>query len=252
MALIELWLVDLDLCAAGLAAVDDGLGLLPQEDRARAARISDADGRKHRLAAYRALRLLLARHAGSGVLVQPFQRGEHGRPWLEGCALDFSLSHAGAMALIGACDGGRIGVDIEQPRASSIPERRKALIEAAAEALAGSALPDGDPQTRFIAAWTRLEAYAKADGRGMARVLGRIGAIGPETPRSDPLAALGVAPGGLSSWDVAAPAGYRAAVCVLGGGGRPGAPPARDTLQLPASERDLHAILARSATPGAA
>jgi 4'-phosphopantetheinyl transferase len=90
--------------------------------------------------------------------------------------LGFSLSHARGVALIGLTPAGTIGVDVERTREVRIAAERRAAIEAAGAALGASLAGDGN--TRFLHAWVRLEAYAKADGCGIGRLLTQLSNLG--------------------------------------------------------------------------
>ena len=76
----ELWLVDLEAAAPALEALERDLPRLSGDDRARALRPNDARERRHRLAAYMGLRIVLERVGGAEVRGQRFVRGPGGKP----------------------------------------------------------------------------------------------------------------------------------------------------------------------------
>jgi 4'-phosphopantetheinyl transferase len=122
----ELWLVDLEAAAPALEALERDLPRLSGDDRARALRPNDARERRHRLAAYTGLRIVLERVEGAEVRGQRFVRGPGGKPGLPaGGATVFSLSHTDGLALIGVARGGTIGVDLERTRTLRMSSRRR-------------------------------------------------------------------------------------------------------------------------------
>lgn len=202
---LEVWLVDLRRSTAALLALESEMPRLTGDDRARAA------GRGERIATYVALRLVLEHTFGTRLCGRPISRAAAGRPALDGLGGDFSLSHVSGAALIATLRGGhagifRVGVDLERPREIRMTDSRRQRIEAAAEWIGadggmdgtgvGPPLPEAGPQ-RFLVAWVRLEAYVKARGTTMARMLTAAGAVGGDPPSSAAafrlrLSALGV------------------------------------------------------------
>ena len=135
----------------------------------------DVDSRRNTIA-HAVLRLLLARWIGFEAALRTFTFGYAGKPQLahnpSTGPVDFSLSHTGAVALIGLARHRRIGVDIERPRRVSMNTDRRRQIISVAEAIGGSSISDvhhGD--AALLAAWVRLEAASKATGEGMGRLL---------------------------------------------------------------------------------
>lgn len=119
-----------------------------------------------------ALRLLLLRRLGARLGLGPFDAGTSGRPSLPGAPLDFNVSHSGAFGLVGIADGGRIGVDVEVVRPVRLSVARRAGIEDAAIGLGGPLAESGE--RRLLQSWVRLEAAGKLTGGGLADVLGRL------------------------------------------------------------------------------
>jgi len=171
----ELWLVDLEAAAPALEALERATPRLAADDRQRIGRIGDQRERSYRLAAYIALRIALERVAGRQVRGVKFSRALGGKPHLPGVPVTFSLSHADGAALIAVATAGMIGVDVEKARAIRVSERRREEIVAAGAGLTAAPLAGSTSDSAFLQAWTRLEAYAKAHGHGLARVLRDLG-----------------------------------------------------------------------------
>jgi phosphopantetheinyl transferase len=183
---VEIWLVDVARCGGGLQQIWDeatGAGLVPCNERSGASTWTEqgsAAGRPpggkgpdvKRLTRL-CLRLLLARTLGDEALHEPFDYGPQGKPALATGRLHFSVSHTGTMALVAIGASGPIGADLELVRAPRLSAWRREQLERFAEDLGGCALPEGDPDRRFIQAWVRLEAYGKATGEGVGALLER-------------------------------------------------------------------------------
>lgn len=140
---------------------------------------------RERHAAYRLLRVILSARIGSAAAVLPISRTPAGKPRIEGSDIEFSLSRSGDLLTIAISDTGPVGVDIERSRCIKAGPRRQARVVAAGEAIAnGRALPAGrdDVQARYLHAWVRLEALAKATGEGIGSLLTRLGIIGGTPP----------------------------------------------------------------------
>lgn len=217
--MIELWLVDLDAAGPALARLERATPRLADDDRERAAQLRDADERRYRLAAYTALRIALERRAGPATRGVKFARAVGGKPYLPGASVAFNLSHAGALALIGVASKGSIGVDLEQMRVVRTSARRRVEIAAAAAGLAATTAGNADDIGVFLQGWARIEAYAKAHGAGVARILGDLGlrstagrALPAETITSRARAMVREAR--LEVRDLRMPAGFYAAAAV--------------------------------------
>ena len=173
----EIWCVDLGAAGAALHALEERTPRLSPADRARAADLADPAVRAEWVATHIALRLLLERAAGTQWRGATLTRSARGKPHLDGASLAFSISHAPGMALIGLAPRGSIGVDLERTRRVRVGEARRARIEEAGAALSDEPLPS-EGNARFLQAWVRLEAVAKADGCGIGRLLTQLGILG--------------------------------------------------------------------------
>ena len=175
---LELWFVDLTACGAALDMVEQLTPRLsPAEHKKIAGGISPA-AIVERRAAYIALRVLIERFWGPDWRTEPYRLTGSGKPSLPGLSGTFSLSHVDKYALIGLARSCNIGVDLEPDRQPTVSDDRRQRVERAAISLAhGAPLPE-PRQARFLQAWVRLEAVAKADGRGIGRLLTGLGIVG--------------------------------------------------------------------------
>ncbi len=214
----QLWLIDLDRSAAGLFDCEAACPRLAPDEIAHLQAIPDPDNQRLRRAAHIAQRLILERLFGPEFRTVVLPRDSLGRPHLPpNLTGSVSLAHTSNFVLIGASRAPRIGVDLEAPRVIPMTRARRDIIEAAAASLSQQALPLA-PDARFLQAWTRLEALAKADGRGIGHVLTAIGAVGQPRGTSNPAltraAAKIAASHGLRTHDLdAGPALYAAIAC---------------------------------------
>ncbi len=225
----ELWLARLDAIAEPLAGLEAADALSPAGDLEGL----DASRRAARLL----LRRLVARMFGRGVAAQPFATGAHGKPSLPGLAGDFNLSHTlaagyGPVALIGLGRVRAIGVDVEPLRTVRIDARRRSMIVAAAQHVScGAPLPEND-DARIVQAWARLEAWGKADGRGIGRTLTHFGVLGPAARSFAPADAVPAERGDLTVSDVDAGPSLFAAVALMRGETIPPVRHLRDAAEL--------------------
>ena len=243
----ELWLVDLQRSAAALAAVEAATPRLTAQDRRRAQALADPRARAERLTLAIALRLLIARVAGPEPARRTFGTGPGGKPRLMG-PLDFSVSHVHGYGLIGVTIGGSIGVDLERERPLRLSVRRRQELIAAAEGLAGAPLADASPADRFLQAWCRIEAFAKARGSGLGRTLADLGLRSgrPRTPADVAAAARSQArEARLAVGDLTIPK-WRHAPCLYAAVARSGSARTQPAW-LPADRPGLERLLVRSA-----
>jgi 4'-phosphopantetheinyl transferase len=123
---------------------------------------------RHRFAvAHARLRQVLAEHVGGDPAALQFGAGQHGKPFLRGSALEFSLSHSGDIVLI-AVAAVPVGADVERI------ESRDGIDQVAAESFDNAErewLREQRDRTRaFYRLWTIKEAALKGDGRGISRL----------------------------------------------------------------------------------
>lgn len=177
------WLFDLARLQDRLEAAEVRHGRLSADEQARAAAMRDPQRRQRWVASRIATRLALEAWAGSRLAGRPFDIAPGGRPYLPPPWPAFSLSHAADLVLAAVAGAGPIGVDLEPVAPRQIPSVRREQIENFAHIIAATdvaaTLAHADADRRFIQAWCRIEACAKADGRGVARLLAEAGILGP-------------------------------------------------------------------------
>ena len=205
----ELWFVDLTACAPSLLQVERQQPRLPAGDQ--------FGGHNERMVAHIALRIILERHSGQVVRGLPFEVGTSGKPLLPESLPFFSLSHCRGFALIAVDASGAIGVDLESTRSIRMPADRTRLLLAAASALAPSEKELGGTDQDLLQAWVRLEAFAKADGRGIGHLLTALGIVGARTVDiSASLRNVRDSWPPFTLYDLDVPAGHFAALAALG------------------------------------
>jgi 4'-phosphopantetheinyl transferase len=175
---LKVWRVDLIAAGPALVALERETPRRAGGDRRYIESIADESVAAERLAARIALRVLIEHAAGARWRGVEMTRGAFGKPELGTDAPGFSVSHVPGLALIAIAASQGIGVDLERERVVHVDDARRELIEAAAAAIApASALP-GSGDDRFLQAWVRLEALAKALGCGIGRLLTPLGIVG--------------------------------------------------------------------------
>jgi len=173
---LHLWRLDLaDVDRAGLTR--DARLVLNASELARAEQFRVDQARDEFVAA----RLLLRRLLGDASGVHPgaivFRNGPNGKPYLPATpGLEFNVSHSKGMIFVAISRAGVVGVDVElvDPAFGAsgdlLPIARTAFLQE--EILQIEREPSELKKLRaFYRFWTRKEAVAKADGRGIAEPL---------------------------------------------------------------------------------
>lgn len=203
MSAVDVWAIDLDQAPD---VVRNLRALLSAEEIARADRPPIASVRQRMVVTRAAARSILATYAGCAPRQLRFGTEARGKPTLERprLGLDFSISHTEALGLLAVATGRRVGIDVERlrdrPRYAELARQHFLPDEAAA-------ITDVE---RFLAVWTRKEAYLKGLGVGLLRPLNSFAVTVDEPAR------LLDAPG-WTLHDVVVPTGYVAALAAEGG-----------------------------------
>jgi 4'-phosphopantetheinyl transferase len=152
--------------------------LINSGERARAAQIRSVAARQEFVVGRGLLRRLVGDATGMDPASIAFEPGPNGKPQLRELAgiksgIDFNVSHSGGVVLIGISRAGAVGVDVEfiDPAFAASDE----LLEMARDSFYSEefrrieqAGTERERLLQFYRAWTRKEAVAKADGRGIA------------------------------------------------------------------------------------
>jgi 4'-phosphopantetheinyl transferase len=163
----HLWRVDLDRNLDALPAIRQ---VLAPEERAKADRFRFDRDRNRYILAHGALRAILASYLDTTPAEPMFRYGPQGKPELRDGALRFSLSRSGDLVLCAISPADPVGVDVERVSAGVDDDVAGCFCTPRALRLL-QALPRPARRRAFFQAWTRMEAYSKARGAGLARDL---------------------------------------------------------------------------------
>jgi 4'-phosphopantetheinyl transferase len=169
---VHVWRVDV---GSAYARRDVLWSFLAGDERQKAAEFFFDGDRERFVVARGVLRTLLGcylrRHPGS----LSFGYNPYGKPHLAGdFEIRFSSSHSHSLILLAFARGRDVGVDIERERADLGLEGIAARCFSPREIATLHSLRDGLRKRAFFACWTRKEALAKAEGRGLALPLRRL------------------------------------------------------------------------------
>jgi 4'-phosphopantetheinyl transferase len=180
---VDLWLVPLEAAPHERARLQR---LLDGDEAARAARFHDDRHSMHFTVAHGLLREIVGAYAGTAPERLVFGAGARGKPQLvhdAAAALEFNLSHAQHLGLIGVTRGVAIGVDIEVMRPMADMAEIAQRNFAPAEFHEWRQLPAAERMAGFFACWTRKEAVIKATGDGLSMPLHRfVVSVNPSRP----------------------------------------------------------------------
>lgn len=211
---LEVWHVHLDRQGRTPELMD----LLDDRERAQAARFRFAHLSDAYVVAHAALRSILARWTGRPPQELVFERNAFGKPRLAGHAGPaFNLSHTEGAALCAIAPSGDIGVDIERQRPLEHADLVARFFSAAEIRQFDSLAPEGR-EAGFFNGWTRKEAYVKARGLGLSLPLDSFSV--DLAPGAEPALHAGDQASESTArfrlWDLAAGAGYSAALAYCG------------------------------------
>ena len=166
---LQIWQIDLKDAAA---LAEQCLQRLTPEERHHAEGYRVRHAREQFVIGRACIRTLLA----AGATVRPEQVsivvGAHGKPGSAGPGmnpLSFNVAHCRGMVVIAMVQTGAVGIDVERvDRGMDVMETaRAALHPNELSQLEGIAEPEAQRRA-FLGCWTRKEAVAKADGRGLS------------------------------------------------------------------------------------
>ena len=148
------------------------LGWLDATEQQRLRRFVAARPRRDFTLCRAALRALLCGHLDCENAQLSFGASDRGKPFAlvdaAPAAIDFSVSHSGAHALIAVTRAGRVGIDVEDRALRRNIDAAAALTFAAAELAELAAAGEACRTRLFYRIWTMKEALVKALGTGFA------------------------------------------------------------------------------------
>jgi 4'-phosphopantetheinyl transferase len=149
--------------------IDAWLGLLSDEERARADRFLRPDDRRRSILGRGLLRRVLGRKLGRAPETLRFGTSAHGKPTLaDAPGVAFNLAHSGDWVLVGVAEAAEIGIDIEAHRADLDLSGVARAVFTSSEQAAIRTGPAAETAVRFFRQWTFKEAVVKAVGLGLS------------------------------------------------------------------------------------
>ena len=196
---------------------------LSSVERDRADRFHFSKDRAVYLFAHAVLRDVLSRylHCLPGDL--EFEVSAFGKPFLSKAAgarkLEFNLSHAGSLIVIGLSANRSIGVDVEEIQMVSEISLIAQSYFSPEECTFVFQQASSDQEWAFFRCWTRKEAYIKAIGKGLSIPLNSFDTLIPNGQAGKLLVGGPDIPGGGDWWleDLELPKPYIGAVAVQNG-----------------------------------
>ena len=195
---IHVWCASLDQPPARVAVLEQTLSL---DERSRVQRYRFAHDKQYFIIRRGLLRQVLGDYLGVEPGSLRFRSGPYGKPALVEMPgadmLHFSVSHSRELALFAFARDHELGVDIEYVRPVAQAEQiaRRYFAVRARDTLRD--LPPDRMYEQFFIYWTRLEAYLKASGLGLAGAESQ-GLLSPENtaqPLYGPIYSMQPAPG---------------------------------------------------------
>ncbi|HWF82676.1 MAG TPA: 4'-phosphopantetheinyl transferase superfamily protein [Streptosporangiaceae bacterium] len=135
---------------------------------------------------------------------------DHGRPYVAGAPVDFSVSHSAGWLLVAVVANGLVGVDLELVSGDRAVDELANRVLAPAEQEQFLMVPRDQRPGWFIWAWARKEAALKLTGHGIAGPLSSLNVTGPTANVSPPPSGWPAEP--IHLRDVPAPPDLRAAL----------------------------------------
>lgn len=232
---LHIWRADLTASYPGWPAAEAALS--PAE-QARLARLRPPLLRQTYARAHGFLRAILGRYTGLPGAAVELQAAGNGKPVIANSTVHFNLSYRPGRALLAVTNRGPVGADIEPltPLADAAA-LVKELFSGPEQAALHAAAP-GDYWPLFYLIWTRKEAYAKAQGMGLAFPFADFSVLAPGTPPRP------ASPADAQILSFAAGAGWQGSVAILGT-----APVTAQHVDYPADEGRLIPAWPRQAPP---
>ena len=165
MSGLHLWTDSVDT----VAGLDDALGILSHDERARARRFHFERDYVRFVARRAFARKVLADYVGVAPSEIRMRTSGHGKPELDPpCGVFFNASHSDGLAIIAVVSERLVGVDIERVR--PLPDALEVAdgFFSCGEIDLLRATPEDSRAEAFLTIWTRKESYVKAVGAGLS------------------------------------------------------------------------------------
>ncbi len=208
---IEVWLVSAAMHEKHAAFIDS---MLSDAERHRARRLREQAQARLWKCVRASLRLRLASVLDTDPASLEFSYGSYGKPYCG--SLAFNVSHSGDTGVIALSKckhvRHRIGIDIEavKPQRDHLELSRLVFNEQEQRELASMEMDER--ASAFVRAWTRKEAWLKAQGLGLGFGMSRVHVGIAETPER--VSVDGVADRESTLHEPAEVDGYRLSICV--------------------------------------
>ncbi|MEO6702728.1 MAG: 4'-phosphopantetheinyl transferase superfamily protein [Jatrophihabitantaceae bacterium] len=213
---VAIWLIRIGQPADVIAELTE---LLDEDERARAAQLSEPAERASFIVAHGAQRQIVAGQLGVPATTLRWRQGRHGKPELAEPAIEIrcNLSHSEELAAVALTSRRPIGIDIQRRQIGFDLGRMAERYYPADEArFVAAGRTERQRAVRFTGLWTRKEACIKAEGgrlvaglrrpaRAAGPTIGTVLVADPATPSRPYLVR-----------DLIAPPGFHAAVAVGG------------------------------------
>ena len=210
---VHVWSCRLDAAPDAIAYCTT---LLAEDETVRAAHFRVSTDRDRFIVAHALLRRLVATYLETDPARLLFGQAAYGKPFLiNHPELCFSLSHSGDFALV-ALARREVGVDVERLDRQIEIDGVAASIFSAQELAELRTLVPAERRAAFFRLWTRKEAYVKARGEGLRRSTHSF-SVSSRPGDDDALLSDATDSQAAQGWrvgDIAAPAGYCAALAV--------------------------------------
>ncbi|MGW5424725.1 4'-phosphopantetheinyl transferase family protein [Streptomyces sp. NPDC003943] len=216
--------------ARAVSVAHDLSVLLDERERRVYESLTEERVRAQYVTAHALLRTVLGEVLDRDPVSLSFDKGPHGKPYLAGAPVEFSLSHSGELVAVALSLQAPVGVDVER-----VPEPSAELplpVLSPAERAEYDKVPEPERAAAFATYWVRKEAVLKATGEGLRVDPARLTVAAPDRPAEllgwrgrDGRAEAGrdgdrdgVQPHPpVRLYDLDAVDGYRGAVALLGG-----------------------------------
>ena len=168
-AALQLWRIDIESCPEPLDAY---LKRLSRQELDRAARLQAGNVKAQFVIARACLRLLLGVNLSLNPQDVPITLGAYGKPEvipINNQHLFFNLAHSRSTIVIALSRSGNVGIDLEYiDRKTDIREVASQVFTPQENAQFAGISDERERRLAFFRCWTRKEALAKADGRGLS------------------------------------------------------------------------------------